>query len=89
MTTVPSRSLTTASTFLAAPPRETVQRMVAPTSTTLTLAVPQRTVADLAAGRSLLRIRPTTRVTSMIGLAGWSANLPVPPAASTWRRVTS
>jgi len=63
--------------------------MVAPTSTTLTLAVPQRTVADLAAGRSLLRIRPTTRVTSMIGLAGWSANLPVPPAASTWRRVTS
>ena len=49
-----------------------VQPTEAPISTTLTLAAPQRTVAARAVGWSLLRIRLTMRVTSMIGLAGWS-----------------
>jgi hypothetical protein len=51
-----------------------VQAMVAPTGTTLTLAAPQLTSAARAVGWSLLRIRPTTRVTSMIGLAGSRAD---------------
>jgi hypothetical protein len=68
-----------------------VQPMVPPISTTRTLgapAAPQRTSAPPAVGWSLLRIRLTTRVTSMIGLAGWRAKRPPVPAASTSRRVT-
>jgi hypothetical protein len=86
---VPWRSLTTAVTFWTASPRVMVQGMVAPTSTTRTLAAPQLTVAPRAVGWSSLRIRPTTRETSMIGLAGATAKRPVALAASTSRRVTA
>jgi hypothetical protein len=66
-----------------------VQPMLAPISTTRTLVAPQRTVAARAVGWSLLRIRLTIRVTSMIGLAGSRAKRPPVPAASTSRRVTA
>jgi len=66
-----------------------LQAMEAPTSTTRTLAVPQRTVAARAVGWSLPRIRATIRETSMIGLAGARVKRPVALAASTSRRVTA
>jgi hypothetical protein len=77
--------LTTAVTFSTASSRVMVQPMEAPISTTRTLAAPQRTVAARAVGWSLLRIRLTMRVTSMIGLAGWRAKRPPVPAAPTDR----